>query len=118
MVSSISVKRLYDEPGSRDTTRILVDGLWPRGVHRSEWPHRSWRPDLAPSRALRQWYRHDPGRFEEFRRRYRAELDDNAQVDELLELEGPLVLVTATRDVDHSHAAVLRDYLEEMRRGL
>lgn len=118
MPSSISVKRLYNEPDTNDGTRILVDGLWPRGVPRSEWPDRSWRPELAPSTELRQWYKHDAGRFDEFRRRYRAELEENPEVEELLTLKGPLTLVTATRDVAHSHAVVLRDFLEQSDRTL
>lgn len=118
MPSPISVKRLYDEPDCDDGTRILIDGLWPRGVRRSEWPDRSWLPRLAPSPELRRWYKHDAERFEECRRRYRAELDENPEVEELLALKGPLTLVTATRDLDHSHALVLRDYLEQSRRTL
>jgi len=118
MPSSILVKRIYDEPDSLDGIRILVDGLWPRGVRRSEWPGRSWRPDLAPSPELRRGYKHDAGRFEEFRRRYRAELEQNPELEELRALKGPLTLVTSTRDVTHSHAVVLREFLEQSDRGL
>lgn len=118
MPSPVSIKRLYHETGVDDGTRILVDGLWPRGIRRSEWPDRSWRPELAPSPELRRWYKHHPERFEEFARRYRNELDTNREVEELIVVEGPLTLVTAKRDLEHSHALVLRDYLEEVGQSL
>lgn len=118
MPSSIAVKRLYDEPTNDDGHRLMVDGLWPRGIHRSKWSGRSWPPGLAPSRELRRWYRHDPERFDEFKTRYRAELEVNPEVDELLTMEGRVTLVTATRDLEHSHAVVLRDHLEEASRRL
>lgn len=112
MQASISVKRIYDVAEASDGTRILVDGIWPRGVRRTEWPKRAWRPDLAPSRELREWYRHDADRFDEFASRYKAELDEKDGIEDLLSIDGHLTLVTATRDVEHSHAAVLRDYLD------
>lgn len=111
--SSINLKRLYHPSEGSDGTRILVDGLWPRGISRGEWPKGSWRSDLAPSRELREWYRHDRSKFAEFAGRYRAELEGNPAVEELRALKGRLTLVTATRDVDHSHAAVLVDLLRE-----
>lgn len=117
MPDPISVQRVYDLPTPADGARILIDGIWPRGVRKAEWPGDSWRPEVAPSRELREWYRHDPERFAEFAQRYRAELDERAAVADLLTIDGPLTLVTATRDVEHSHATVLRDYLTENRSG-
>lgn len=114
MTREIRVKRVYDPADPSDGTRVLVDGLWPRGIRREEWPEGTWRPDLAPSRELREWYRHDPDRFEEFQPRYRAELDDNPGVEELAAGEGRLTLVTSTKDVAHSHAAVLAAYLSAL----
>ncbi len=108
---TIAVKRLYEPAEDSDGTRVLVDGLWPRGIKKTEWPEGSWRPDLAPSRELRDWYRHDPALFDEFARSYKAELEQNPGLEDLLAINGQLTLVTATRDVEHSHAAVLRDYL-------
>lgn len=113
MPSTIIAKRIYEPVEESDGTRILVDGIWPRGVRRSEWPKGSWRPDVAPSRQLREWYRHDPDRFDEFVRRYREELDTRESVADLLGVNGHLTLLTATRDLEHSHAAALRDYLEQ-----
>lgn len=114
MPGEVFLKRLYDEVGSEDGTRILVDGLWPRGVRRSEWPGDSWRPEVAPSADLRRWFGHDPNRFEEFARRYRVELESNSAVDELLAISGTLTLVTAKRDLDHSHASVVKTHLDDL----
>ncbi len=111
MPSSISVKRVYESVEATDGTRILIDGLWPRGIAKTEWPEGSWRPEVAPSRELREWYRHEVDRFPEFADRYRAELEGNGALDELLAIAGRLTLVTATRDVEHSHAVVLSEYL-------
>ena len=107
----IQVKRVYEPVDEADGTRILIDGLWPRGVRKEEWPEGSWRRHLAPSRELRDWYRHDPDRFGQFAERYRSELDRNEGLEDIRAIEGTVTLVTATRDVEHSHAAVLRDYL-------
>ena len=118
MVSEIRVRRVYDEMGSEDGWRILIDGLWPRGVSREQWPEGTWRPELAPSAELRKWYGHDPERFEDFVERYRAELEDTLEgkeaVSDLLTVRGRLTLVTATRDILHSHAQVLADFLSEL----
>ncbi len=111
MRPQVSVKRVYEPAEATDGTRVLIDGLWPRGISRAEWPEGSWRPDLAPSKELRDWYRHEVDRFPEFADRYRAELSDNEALPDLTRRAGPLTLVTATRDVEHSHASVLRDYL-------
>jgi uncharacterized protein YeaO (DUF488 family) len=113
----VIVARIYDgpEPSRR---RVLIDRLWPRGVARADAPIDEWRREVAPSGALRKWYGHDPARFAEFTRRYRAELDQPPQSDSLAELRElsrtqPLVLVTATKDVAHSSATVLAELLRE-----
>lgn len=110
---SVSVQRVYEDSSDPDASRILIDGLWPRGVKKTEWPEGSWRPDVAPSRQLREWYRHEASRFDAFKERYLAELAANPAVADLASMSGHLVLVTATRDVELSHAAVLRDYLND-----
>lgn len=113
MTTSISVKRIYQPADPSDGTRLLIDGLWPRGIGRDEIPEDTWIRDVAPSSDLRSWYRHDPERFEEFTARYRQELDLNPAVDKILRHTGHVTLLTATRDIDLSHAVVLRDYLVE-----
>lgn len=110
---TVSAQRIYDAEPS-DAQRVLVDRLWPRGVRKEAAHLDEWCRDVAPSTELRKWYSHDPQRFAEFRRRYRAELrePERAQlVAHLRELAaaGSLTLLTATKDVETSAAAVLRD---------
>jgi len=108
----ISVGRVYD-PIDSDGRHILVDRLWPRGLAKNDITL-EWRKHLAPSTELRRWYHHDPGRFEEFAREYTKELNEHtAELRELVASseEVPLVLLTATKDVERSAAAVLADAL-------
>jgi uncharacterized protein YeaO (DUF488 family) len=114
----VRTKRVYEPPSQADGYRVLIDGIWPRGVSRDRAAIDEWARDLAPSTQLRRWYGHEPARFEEFDRRYRAELA--AQRERLTELRrrsrsGVVTLVFAARDAEHSNATVLRDIL---RRGL
>ncbi|GHG52159.1 hypothetical protein GCM10018779_13000 [Streptomyces griseocarneus] len=110
------VRRVYDAPEKADGGRVLVDRIWPRGVSKEAAALDEWCKDVAPSTGLRTWYGHDPARFEEFARRYRAELrdaDHEAAVRHLGELigHGTLTLLTATKDVGISGAVVLREVL-------
>jgi uncharacterized protein YeaO (DUF488 family) len=112
--ASIRIKRAYDPPGADDGLRILIDRLWPRGLAKSKLKLDAWPKHLSPSNALRKWYRHDPEKFAEFRERYVAELE--AQGDGLDKLRAavkgqPVTLLTATKEIDLSHATVLRDLL-------
>jgi uncharacterized protein YeaO (DUF488 family) len=115
----IRVRRVYDDPSPDDGARVLVDRIWPRGLRKDAARLDDWAKDVAPSSGLRTWYGHDPARFEEFRRRYAAELAGDAQhaaLDRLRALmaAGPVTLLTATRDIERSQAAVLAQIL---RRG-
>ena len=108
--------RVYDEPGPHDGTRVLVDRLWPRGLRKDRAHVDVWLKEVAPSKELRTWYAHDPEKHEEFARRYRAELADDDHAAALEELrgllgEGPVTLLTATREVSLSQAAVLAEHL-------
>ena len=111
--SRIRVARVYEDPSPDDGQRILVDRLWPRGFHKDDPRVGTWFKDVAPSKELRAWYHHRPERFDEFVARYREELQDSAPLDELRKLttSGVVTLVTATRDVEGSHAAVLAGLL-------
>ncbi|MBI4298018.1 MAG: DUF488 family protein [Chloroflexi bacterium] len=114
----IAVKRIYEPPSPEDGYRVLVDRLWPRGLAREQACLDEWRRDLAPSDALRRWFGHDPLRWEEFRRRYREEL----QGAELAPLaakarQGRLALVYAAADREHNNALVLKEALEELLEG-
>jgi uncharacterized protein YeaO (DUF488 family) len=110
----IGIKRVYDPPEPSDGMRILIDRLWPRGVAKDKLALDRWAKELAPSNELRRWYGHDPARFAEFRRRYLAEL--KGVHGELAELRAAVrgrtaTLLTATRELDLSHATVLRGAL-------
>jgi uncharacterized protein YeaO (DUF488 family) len=112
--SNIRIKRAYDELGSDDGLRILIDRLWPRGMPKSKLKLDAWVKHLSPSNELRKWYQHDPKKFAEFRKRYVAEL--KAQAEGLAELRAAVggrtvTLLTATKELDLSHATVLRELL-------
>ncbi len=114
----IAIRRVYDEPSAGEGVRILVDRLWPRGLSKTSLEYDAWPRELTPSNELRKWYGHEPKRFAEFRRRYRGELA--AHRDELAALRARIkgrkaTLLTATREIDLSHAAVLRDLLKARR---
>ena len=113
---SIRIKRVYEDASADDGVRILIDRLWPRGLSKQALAYDAWPRDLAPSNELRKWYGHDPKRAAEFRRRYRNEL--TAHRDELAELRATLkgriaTLLTATRELEFSHANFLRELLEK-----
>ncbi len=112
----VTVGRVYDERTPLDGARVLVDRIWPRGLAKDRADLDQWCPPVAPSTQLRRWYGHDPARFEEFSRRYRAELDDPARAEALQHLgeiaaQQRLTLLTATRHPAISQAAVLADLL-------
>lgn len=112
--SEVRIKRAYEPPSPRDGTRILVDRLWPRGVKRADAGISQWMKDIAPSNELRKWFGHEPARWEEFRRRYKAELTGKRElIGELRNLAktGPLTLVYSAHDEAHNQAVVLREML-------
>ncbi|OBG46518.1 hypothetical protein A5672_07815 [Mycobacterium alsense] len=110
----IRVARVYDEPGPDDGQRVLVDRVWPRGIRKEDPRVGTWCKEVAPSKELRQWYQHDPQKFDEFAARYADELHDCPALAELRKLAkgGVVTLVTATRAVDISQAAVLAKLLK------
>lgn len=119
---TVRLARVYDPPDPDDGLRVLVDRLWPRGLKKADAGIDLWSRDVAPSTELRKWYGHDPARFDEFAARYRAELDTagpSAALAEIRRLAGqrPVTLLTATRAVDLSHAAVLAAVLGEDETG-
>jgi uncharacterized protein YeaO (DUF488 family) len=110
------IRRVYDHLPATGAHRVLVDRLWPRGIAKADAPIDEWAKDLAPTTELRRWYGHDPAKFDEFARRYRDELRRPPARDALAQLRSkakgtPVALVTATRDVEHSGAAVLMSVL-------
>lgn len=112
---SIAVKRVYDPPSPLDGKRVLVDRLWPRGLSREAGLLFEWMRNVAPSDDLRRWFRHDPRRWEEFCRRYEAELEARPEVwQPLLEAakRRPVTLLFAARDREHNNAVALKAFLE------
>lgn len=112
----VRLKRVYEPPALEDGKRLLVERLWPRGLSKTMAALDGWDREIAPSPDLRIWYGHDPARWLEFRSRYRAEL--GARPERLAALRalaaaGPVTLLLAARDVEHSSAAVLREVLLE-----
>lgn len=113
----VRVHRIQDESSDHDGVRVLVDRIWPRGIRKAEANLDEWCKEVAPSTALRRWYGHDPTKFEEFGRRYRAELgqpEPAAALRHLRELADdgrPVTLLTATKRPEISQAAVLAELL-------
>ena len=112
----LRIKRVYEPVEDGDGQRVLVDGIWPRGMTKQAAALDLWLKDIAPSPGLRKWFGHDPVRWPEFQRRYRAELAENeaavAQLRALLKA-GPVTLLYGAHDVEHNQAVALRDYLAE-----
>ena len=112
--AGVRMKRAYERPARDDGTRILIDRLWPRGLTKEAAAIDEWLKDIAPSTALRQWFGHDPARWQEFRRRYRDEVRQNRPLfDRLRALarQGPITLVFSAHDELHNDAVVLRALL-------
>ncbi len=118
MRRTVGLRRVYEDPAPHDGVRVLVDRVWPRGLTKQAAHLDEWARQVAPSTGLRTWYGHEPAKFAEFRRRYLAELAEPERaevVGRLRELaeRGPLTLLTATRDIEHSQAAVLAERLRD-----
>ena len=116
MSTDIRVRRVYDDPSPEDGARVLVDRVWPRGLRKDAARLDDWAKDVAPSTELRTWYHHDPAKFDEFRNRYTAELEQPGPREALSRLRAlaaarPVTLLTATKDLDLSQAAVLAGLL-------
>jgi uncharacterized protein YeaO (DUF488 family) len=110
----IRLKRAYDTPSRQDGLRILVERLWPRGVSKEKAAIDLWLKELAPSTELRKWFDHDPEKWNDFRKRYRAELKQKGDMLLLLQhrtTEGTVTFVYAAHDEERNSAVVLKDYL-------
>ena len=110
----IRLKRAYDPAEQADGMRVLVERLWPRGVSKARLRLDLWAKDAAPSTALREWFGHDPERWEEFQRRYVGELDEHPETwRPLLDAlsADDITLLYSSHDTEHNNAVALRDYL-------
>lgn len=116
----ITLKRAYESASRTDGTRVLVERLWPRGVTKAKLQVEAWLKDVAPSTGLRKWFGHDPEKWNEFRRRYRRELDAHREAWQPIvsaARRGRVTLVYSSHDTHHNNAVALRDYLaKKMRR--
>ena len=111
---TIRLKRVYEEPAATDGERVLVDRLWPRGLTKEKARVDLWLKEIAPSEELRKWFGHDPAKWAEFKRRYRAELKGNKEQVTRLKSEmekGPVTLLYGAKDEQHNEAVVLLELL-------
>lgn len=112
---TIKVKRVYEPAEAGDGVRFLVDRLWPRGIKKERLQIEAWLKDAAPSNDLRHWYGHDPAKWDEFRRRYAAELDANPDAWQPIVAaarRGDVTLLYSTREETRNNAVALREYVE------
>lgn len=115
-MSTINIKRVYEPFEKTDGFRILVDGLWPRGLKKEAVHADEWLKGVAPSTALRKWFNHDPEKWESFSKKYKAELKDSEAVQELAEhvkKHKKVTLLYAAHDEAHNNAVVLQQFLEK-----
>lgn len=115
-VQKVGVARIYDPPEASAGARVLVDRVWPRGLSKDQAHLDEWAKAVAPSTELRKWYSHDPGRYDEFARRYRDELTEPEHAEVVRHLrelarQGGVTLLTASKAVEISQASVLADVL-------
>jgi uncharacterized protein YeaO (DUF488 family) len=111
---NIKLKRAYEQPEAADGIRVLIDRLWPRGVKKGDAAIDQWMKELSPSTELRNWFGHDPARWDEFRERYAAEVSQHP--DQLRQLralagEGTVTLVYSAHDEEHNNAVALRGFI-------
>lgn len=111
----VGVRRIYEKRELTDGKRILVDRLWPRGVKKSTNNLDAWMKEIAPSNELRKWFSHDPAKWEEFKTRYRKELEGNRKFSELVEMakKSDITLVYSAKDIEHNNAVALAEFVNE-----
>lgn len=119
----VKIKRAYEKAEKSDGMRILVDRIWPRGVSKDDAELDEWLKEVGPSSDLREWFGHDPDKFEDFKKKYKEELEDNEiQKEELEKLKEwtrehnkEITLVFGAKDEKHNQAAVLKEILDHQR---
>ena len=111
----IQLRRVYDQPGAHEGARFLVERLWPRGIRKTDLEMEGWQKEAGPSTELRKWFSHDPQKWEEFQRKYFAELDTRPEAWEpILKAaeRGTVTLLFSSHDEKHNNAVALKSYLE------
>ena len=118
ITTMIKVKRIYEKPHKDDGYRVLVDKLWPRGVGKHEARLDEWFRSIAPSNGLRKWFNHDPDKWEEFKNRYRKELENNLQevsaCQDKLRGKDRITFLFSSKELMNNHAHFLKNYFEEL----
>ncbi|MFC6254655.1 DUF488 domain-containing protein [Secundilactobacillus hailunensis] len=115
---ALKIERIYTKPADMDGYRLLVDRLWPRGISKEKAALDEWFKTIAPSKELRQWFGHDPAKYDEFKTRYQAELDANPDRSQFLNLiksqlaKGNVIMLYGAKDETHNQAVVLKEYIE------
>ena len=113
----VKVKRIYEypTPSAGDGKRVLIDRLWPRGLRKDQVVVDEWMKEVAPSNQLRKWFGHDPAKWEEFKKRYREELEEKKEFVEELRKDakhGTVTILYSAKDTEHNNAVALKDLLE------
>ncbi|MBK7099705.1 MAG: DUF488 domain-containing protein [Sphingobacteriales bacterium] len=114
-MATIQLKRIYEPIAPADGYRVLVDRLWPRGLKKENTHINEWVKDIAPSDELRHWFNHEPEKWNEFKKRYRAELKENDSVAKMKAILKDHLLVTflyGAKDEEHNQAAALKDFFK------
>lgn len=117
MKTKLSIKRVYEEASKADGCRVLVDRLWPRGLKKEDAAVDEWAKGLAPTQELRKWFGHDPEKWKEFQKKYKAELKKNEAVKTFItdhKSEKHITLLYGAKDEEHNQATVLKDFLEAL----
>ena len=113
----LKTERIYTKPADMDGFRILVDRLWPRGISKANAHLDCWLKEVGPSNDLRQWFGHDPAKYEEFKERYLKELKGNVAYEILKEMvtsnaDKDIILLYGAKDEEHNQAIILKELLE------
>lgn len=111
----LKLKRVYDDVSQQDGKRILVDGVWPRGIKKEDLEHDEWYKEIAPSSDLRKWFDHDPDKWEEFKKKYKKELKEQKDLIDQIKKDSDghnVTLLYAAKDEEHNQAVVIKEYIE------
>ncbi len=111
----IKVKRIYDPASSDDGRRIYIDRLWPRGLKKSDALFDEWLKEISPSNELRKWFGHDPAKWEEFKKRYKKELEDKKEILERLKKDAKrqkITLLYSAKETEHNNAVAMKEFIE------
>lgn len=117
-MTEIKMKRVYEPYDSKDGIRVLVDALWPRGIKKEKLNYDFWEKDIAPSKALRQWFHHDKNKnWDAFALQYNQELENSAALKDFTKRMAAyktVTLIYAAKDPEHNHVLLLKVFIEKL----